>query len=311
MSDRVDILLAAYNGERFLAEQIESILAQDYDNIRLYISDDGSRDRTADIAKHYADRETGRIIFTQNSKNSGSATANFFNLLHKSTAPYVMFCDQDDVWFKDKVSTSIAALKRAEAAYGAEMPLLLHTDLTVADENLNVTAKSMFKLQHLDSGSVTVRKLAVQNVVTGCTMALNRSLADRLKYTPRSVPVHDWWIALYTACCGKIIFVDKPTLLYRQHGRNVCGAQDMSNPAYMLERAGQLERSRLMVSYGYKQAAEMAEMCAEEIGEENQKLLSGFGKLQNQGYLKKLSFVSKNKLWKDGLVRKLGQLIFL
>ncbi len=308
----VDILLAAYNGERYIEQQIDSLLKQDYTAFRLIIADDCSTDRTVDIIRHYAKRYPDKIVYSINKKNSGAA-ATFFELLKSSTASYVMFCDQDDVWFENKISLSLERIKAEEKMLGINMPILLHTDLCVTDESLKVKAKSMFAMQQLNGDRNAVKYMAVQNMVTGCTMMLNRALASRLtaKPMPKSVPLHDWWIALYTACCGKIVFVDKPTIFYRQHGRNVCGAKNMSDISYILSRAKGRERSRLMLKYGYRQAGEMSSLFGDELGEENLRLLKGYGELENMPYIKRLNFVLKNGTFKSGLVRKLGQLVLL
>lgn len=305
----IDILLATYNGEKYIGEQIESVLNQDYGDFRLIIRDDASADRTADIIRHYEKRYPDKIYFSVNKENSGCAGANFFAMLKEARGDYVMFCDQDDVWFPDKVSKSLKKIRKAEKKLGEATPLLLHTDLTVTDESLNVKAKSMFAYQHLNFNSVSVKKLMVQNVATGCTFMLNRALADRLVYTPQSVPVHDWWIALYTACCGRVIFLNEPTLFYRQHGTNICGARDMGDMRYMAERLSKRKNASLMLKYGYRQAAEMANVI--EGDKAVRELLRGYGELEEKPYLKRLAFVVKHGIFKDGIVRKAGQILFL
>jgi hypothetical protein len=202
-------------------------------------------------------------------------------------------------------------MREEEKRQGVNTPVLLHTDLTVVNESLEVKAGSMFARQRLDSSHIAVNELAVQNIVTGCTMMLNRALADKLTYIPLSVPVHDWWIALFTACCGSIVFVDKPTLYYRQHSGNMCGAQNMSDMGYVAKRAVQVGRSSQMIRYGYKQAAEMAKAYGNELGEDNFALLKGYGELEGKPYFKRLSFVFKHRIFKDGIIRRLGQLIYL
>lgn len=307
----IDVLLASYNGERYISEQIESVLAQTCGDFTLHICDDCSTDRTAELVRHYTKRYPDKVKLTVNEKNSGSAGNNFFKLLNASSADYIMFCDQDDVWFKDKIERTLAKMRQAEINFGESTPILVHTDLTVADKDLKVIAPSMFKAQHLDTSRIAVNNLAVQNVVTGCTVMLNRTLADRLNYIPSAVPVHDWWIALLTACCGRIVCLDEPTLYYRKHDTNVCGAQDMESAGYIMSRAADGKRARLMMRYGYMQAAEMAAAYGDKLGRDNFELLKGYGELVNKGYFERLDFVVKNKMFKSGVVRKVGQVIYL
>lgn len=306
----IDILLASYNGEKYIGEQLDSVLKQDFEDFKLTIRDDASADRTADIVRRYEKRFPGKISFSVNRENSGCAGANFFSMLKAVKGDYVMFCDQDDVWFPDKASKSLKKMLAAEAEFGRETPLLLHTDLTVTDESLRVKAKSLFAYQRLNPHGAALNKLLVQNVATGCTFMLNRALADRLTHTPQSVPVHDWWIALYAACCGRLVLLDEPTLFYRQHGANTCGAQDMGDIRYMAERLKKRENASLMLKYGYRQAAELAAVL-KEAGEEPPELLKGYGELEGKPYLKRLAFVLKHGILKDGIVRRAGQMLFL
>jgi glycosyltransferase involved in cell wall biosynthesis len=310
-ANKVDVLMSVYNGEKYLAEQIESVLNQDYKDFVVHIRDDGSTDRSVDIIRHYARRNPDKIFYTVADKNSGSAAGGFFALLADSYAPYVMFCDQDDVWFKNKISLSMQAMLEAELQYGINVPLLLHTDLTVTDSSLKIKSESMFRYQHLDYRRTEVKSLAVQNIVTGCTMLINRSLAARLTHIPQTVPVHDWWIALFAACCGKIVFLNKPTLYYRQHGENACGAQNMSGAGYLASRLTGADNARLMLRYGYRQAAEMSAVYGISIGRDNFELLTAYGELEYKPYPKRLAFVLKNGVLKSGLIRKLGQVIYL
>ena len=308
----IDILLAVYNGEKYLTGQIDSLLSQSYKNIHIVIRDDGSSDGSVGIIEKYAAKYPEIIDFDVNKKNSGSPRANFFSMLAQSRGEYVMFCDQDDIWTDNKVKLSLEKMKRAEESYGSNTPILVHSDLMVVDENVFPVSMSMFHLQHLNSKRTGVRNLLVQNIVTGCTMMLNRSLVDRLSYTPKMVPLHDWWIALFTACCGRIVFLDVPTVLYRRHEKNYCGPQDMSSPAYLMNRAKNGKRNRQMLIYGYKQAAEMAEAYGSGIlGEKNYALLKGYGELENKPYPQRLWYVLSKGILKSGVIRKIGQFIYL
>lgn len=295
----VDILMATYNGEKYISEQIESILNQSYTEWKLYINDDCSIDKTAEIAKRYSEEYPDKIFFTQNSKNSGSAGINFFNMISKSSADIIMTCDQDDVWLKYKVQITVEALENETG------PALVHTDLTVVDENCNISEPSMIKVQHIDPCRNNTNQLIVQNIVTGCTMAFNRQLADLIK-VPEGQPVHDWYIAVIASLFGKIVFLDMSTVLYRQHGNNACGAVDMQNSRYIAERFKDKKKGRYMLKLGYNMAGEILRLyCIDN------KMLEQYSNMNKYSKLKKLVTVFKYGIWKNGLVRKIGQIYFM
>ena len=114
----ISILLATYNGERYIAGQIESVLAQTYQDFKLYICDDKSTDGTYSIITEYAARYPGKIIATQNEVNSGGAKFNFLNMMVEFNDDYIMLCDQDDVWLPNKVEVSLKKITEMESEFG-------------------------------------------------------------------------------------------------------------------------------------------------------------------------------------------------
>lgn len=251
----IDILMAVYQGEAYVAEQIESILKQTYTDWTLLIGDDGSKDRTMEILLAYEAKYPSKIRVIPNKVNSGSAQANFFHLLSLSKAAYAMTCDHDDVWLPDKVEKTMGEMERLERESPPGTPILVHTDLEVVDENLRTIAPSMFQLQNLDSRRVSLSRLLAQNVVTGCTMLANRPLLDLAKDPPASAIMHDWWLALVAAAFGRIGFVDDPTIRYRQHGNNEVGAKNVRDPKYVAARLSKTEQIHKVLTDTYRQAA--------------------------------------------------------
>lgn len=227
--EKIDVLMATYNGEKYIETQIQSLLNQTDQNFCLYICDDHSKDNTKAIIEKYAKDYPEKIKIIVSEKNLG-AIQNFSFLLNHSMnhskADYVMFADQDDIWMKDKIEKSLAKMKHLEKVHGKDLPLLVHTDLTVVDQNLNILGQSFWKYTHLKPFSFhTTNRFLVQNVVTGCTMMLNRQLCQLSLPVPNEALMHDWWIALTAATFGKIGIVNEPTILYRQHGSNTLGAK--------------------------------------------------------------------------------------
>ncbi len=223
----VEILMATYNGAAHLAAQIESILAQSHRNWKLIIHDDGSDDATVQIASVYVNRFAGQITLVDDGIRCGGARNNFAHLMALSSADYVCFCDQDDIWLDHKISESLQRLRLEEDMLALGTPLAVFTDLTVVDEGLNVVADSMWRFQRImPELADSIDRLAVRNCITGCTMLLNRAAIDVCLPIPSYAVMHDWWCGLrILQARGKLLAIRTPSLLYRQHSGNVVGAK--------------------------------------------------------------------------------------
>jgi len=227
----IEILMATYNGEKYLRPQINSILRQSFTDWRLIIRDDCSTDGTVAIIQEYQEQYPDKIVFLQADVPSGSAQNNFFQLIkywqHHGIADYIMFSDQDDVWLPSKVQSSLDKIQQMEQQYGKEIPLLLHTDLTVVGIDLKIINPSLFAMQNMDAMRNKLNNILVQNIVTGCTMMVNKSLLDMVRKIPQHAVMHDMWLALIASTFGQIGFIDESTVLYRQHASNTVGAMNV------------------------------------------------------------------------------------
>lgn len=221
----IDILMSTFNGGKYLRPQIDSILDQSFGEFRLIIRDDGSTDDTAGILEEYAGRDP-RILLSKDQCGNLGVRQSFMKLLENSRSEYFMFADQDDLWLPEKISKSRDSILRMAAESGSGKPLLLFTDLMVAEENLEILAPSLWSYQKLDPRiSLDWRRLLAQNVVTGCTVMGNRAAAEAA--LPFALPymMHDHWIAVNAAKSGRIEFLAEPTVIYRQHTNNFEGGR--------------------------------------------------------------------------------------
>jgi glycosyltransferase involved in cell wall biosynthesis len=221
----ISICMATYNGEQFLRPQLESILAQSNQDWQLLIRDDGSGDDTVRIVEDYAARLPRRIKLVADNGSRLGASLNFGKLLEYADTEYIMFSDQDDVWLPNKIELTLNAMKAAEQIY-PDKPILIHTDLQVMDSELNIIADSMWSYQKLfpDVGD-SLSKIMAQNVVTGCTVMINKRARAVSIPVPTEAIMYDWWIALNVCRYGKIVYVSIPSIFYRQHSMNQIGAQ--------------------------------------------------------------------------------------
>ena len=222
------ILMSTYNGERFLREQLDSILGQTETNWQLLVRDDGSGDGTLAILKEYVNAHSDRIALLEDGKRNLGAKASFEQLmLHAPEAEYYMFADQDDVWLPNKVADTKAAMQALESRQGKDKPLVVHTDLRVVDEDLGEMHPSFWRYSNirpeiLDSN---VHYLGICNAVTGCAMLFNRTAKEVSLPFADYAFMHDQWIAAKVMCAGGVVKpIDEATILYRQHRKNTVGA---------------------------------------------------------------------------------------
>lgn len=259
MKKTVAILMSTYNGEHYLGEQIQSIIDQTYDNWHLYIRDDGSKDNTIHIIKSYAAKDHRVTFFNENNVKNVGVVRSFMELLKKTYADFYMFSDQDDFWLPNKISDTLQFMLQQPYQ---QMPICVHSDLRVVNEHLEGHTKMNGNLVWHD-----FLHLMFSNCVTGCTMMINQSLkieAENEKVNYDKIYMHDWWLALIAAAFGKVVYLNKATILYRQHGDNVMGSyEDRSLRTYInraLHQNADLERTKktfIMINefnrvYGYK-----------------------------------------------------------
>jgi len=306
----VEIVLGAHNGERYLPAQLDSILAQTCTTWRLTLRDDGSTDGTLAVAEEYARRFPDRLTVSARPTPSGSAARNFLELMAASTGRYVMLADQDDRWLPDKVAVTLAAMRRLEARLGAGVPALVHTDLSVADADLRVVAPSMVRSQLLDGAETRLAALVTQNPVTGCTVMVNRALADLVDPPFDGVAMHDWWLAVLAAAFGGLGFVDRPTVLYRQHGGNAVGARSARTLRYKVARA--LDRDGVVASLrdSYAQAEAFLEHYRDRLTVDQRALLEAAATMPRRGKLSRLRSLGRYGLWKNTLIKRVGQVLY-
>jgi|SaaInlStandDraft_4_1057021.scaffolds.fasta_scaffold14526_2 glycosyltransferase involved in cell wall biosynthesis len=228
INNNIAILLATYNGEHYLAEQIDSILRQSFTDWRLYIHDDGSTDRTLDIIKKYSKDHPKNIYHLDDGVIFKNPQGNFLHLLNSVQADWYLFCDQDDFWVENKISSLVDSLKSDP---NTTIPSLAFSDASIVDQSLSLIHPSLLRNNRTYANlEIMKRNLIFRNCVTGCTMMINNSAKNMtLKYPSKNIVMHDWWLALVVLFSnGKFIFIDKPLVLYRQHDLNLIGASNDS-----------------------------------------------------------------------------------
>ncbi len=248
----IQILLATYNGERYLPDLLRSLSDQEEPGFQVLWQDDGSTDSTQELLSNLWEKDSRFRPGCSQGTHLGPA-GNFLSLLRQSDADEMLLCDQDDFWERKKVGALHRALEDAAARFGPQTPILIHSDCSVIDENGRELSPSFFRLEGWDPEATTLQQLLVQNNATGCTMLLNRPLADLVCRYGRaeSMFMHDWFIALTAASFGRVIFLNQPLTRYRQHQGNTIGASRASLAQRALQVYGNKQKARERIALTY------------------------------------------------------------
>lgn len=232
----VQILLATYNGELYLEEQLDSIIKQTFTNWHVLIRDDMSSDNTPLIIEKYALKYPAKFKVLKDSFGNLGSSLNFEKLLEASDKnSYIMFCDQDDVWLPMKIELTLNKLLEIENKSNKTIPALIFSDLFVVDKELNLINDSFWKYSKLNPRiSSNINSIIANSVVTGCTMIFNKELNSIIKEIPKVI-IHDQWVSILACKFGVISYVNRPLVLYRQHDKNVVGSA-LVNIKYLLRK---------------------------------------------------------------------------
>lgn len=278
----IQILLPTYNGASYLDALLNSLSRQTLQDFTLIARDDGSTDTTLSILKKWQE-ELENFTLLEDQEHLG-IVGGINRLLAESDAPYLLFCDQDDVWKEDKIEKSLNAMVEGEITYGQKTPLLVHTDLEVVDSTLHQINPSFTRYAGLHpTRKPFFDRLLHRNFVTGCTVMINHSLKQLSTPLPSDCVMHDWWIALCAAAFGEILYLDEPSVCYRQHGGNTLGA----TPRFSWRHLKKISKRLLNPSNAHDQKR----LCQAQIFYERfEEQLDSCRKKTLEGYIRKMQW---------------------
>lgn len=323
----IEILLATFNGERFLPEQIESITSQSFTDYHILASDDNSSDCTFEILRSYESVLGEKIKVVQS--NTHSAKENFYNLLDMADDKYIALCDQDDFWESDRLKKSLEAIQRLEKKYGKETPILVHSDLEIVDGNLNSQNKKMSELTGISEAIKYAKKESkylytisteksfsrylVENNITGNTVIINKALLDIYK-RPKVSFMHDWWLGLIAFTFGKVGFLNECLVKYRQHESNELGAK---NPLE-LHNIKKRNKKKIRENYDcmFAQVEEFLRLYKDELGKSRsadtyfaRKYLNAFANMKSKNRVSKIRDILKYSFFKSSKILTIGEML--
>jgi len=221
---KIDILMATYNGEKYIKEQILSLLGQSLIDWNLIIHDDGSTDNTINIIKELAASDS-RIKLVEDNIKYGSAALNFMHILQFTEADYVMFCDQDDIWYNKKIETMLECI----AKKNNDIPQIVYSSAYIWSDNKNTGLILPFffpqKLQDF---------LFLNMGINGCMAMFNKKALDLMKIQSKDQAMHDHLLNLIGVTLGEITYIKEPLMLYRRHSQTVTNGKIKLNPVKRL-----------------------------------------------------------------------------
>ena len=302
--NEIVVLLATYNGQEFLKEQLDSLLAQSFQNFKIVIHDDGSCDDTPSIIADYKKEHPDRILVLQG-KATGCAKNNFLWMLKEVEADYYFLCDQDDVWHKDKIKKSLEAIESMDA----DGPACVFTDMFVTDDSLQVLSDSFVAYIGRSMANTAFGQILIDNPAAGCTMCLNKSLRDLTLQTMEcidisNIPMHDAFILEIASLAGQIFPIREPLVFYRQTGHNAMGATtetdaDKTNRNISDIKSGTIfQKKKAFVKEARVFAGEMAK--APWLSVDKKDILIRFSKIESKSKFKRISFYRKHNFTRAG-----------
>ncbi len=279
----IQILLSTFNGEKYLRQQLDSLLNQDYPSFDILIRDDGSSDETCKILAVYKNKFPN--ITVTYGKNIG-VTKSYFELVKSANGDFYAFCDQDDIWLPSKLSRAVSKIQSCSNPPSA----LYCSALQFVDNNLEPIGQTAPPLYRCLENAV------MENIATGCTVVFGEDLRRLfLQADPEKMHMHDWWLYLLAAAFGEVVFDPESCVLYRRHDETVTGLQ-LKSSRTLLARIkgfwGFFAHNRQL--YGLKQAVQFGRTYAAQFNSEQQKLFSRLTRLyENNGLWDRIRFASR------------------
>lgn len=305
----VEVLLATYNSEKFLREQLNSLLAQTYQDFVILVRDGGSTDATLTILEEFRSAHPDKFRLIPSNGRSGFLE-NFSHLLDAGSAEYSFFCDHDDIWMPDKIEKTLKKLWDLEKQYGVTSPCCVHCDLAVIDETGKIKNNSLHKAWHMGT-TPEESGYPVDMPLFGCTLAFNKCLKEKALPIAENCVYHDAWFARIAWHFGHIGFVSAPLIQYRIHRTNVSCGTSSGYPAVLFRYVKNLQMSRKILRRNLLDPLEVfLERYSDELSGYHRKRLQAFAKWRQYGVVRRLYYMLKYKIYANGLIRTVG-LLFL
>ena len=305
------VLLAAYNGSKYLPALLDSLRNQTDPDFFVIMQDDGSTDNTPEVLRSAAEQDIRFVFGSEQGQHLGAA-GNFISLIRQARADRILLSDQDDLWEPDKIACLKQAMQEQENRFGAETPLLVHSDCSLINEAGDVIGESLFRHQGWDPAAVTLQQLLVQNNVTGCTLIMNeplrRLVADHAR--AKELFMHDWFIALTAASFGRIAVVDRPLTRYRQHTGNQIGASARSLPGRALAALKNRDEAKRRILLTYTHTKVFRKLYGDELPPKAAQITEAYLATRQMRKIPRVLAVRRMGCVMQSSVTRMGQIFF-
>ena len=330
--NNVAVLLSSYNGEDFILELLESLENQTYRNFDLIIRDDGSNDSTREIISSFKKRSSiPVIVITDNDKDEVaelSLSSSFFKLVKYANSfqdyKYFLFCDQDDIWHKNKIEIMVDVISKEET-FRIDEPILVHSNLNLINEEGDSLNSSFWEWQNINPLRNSTARLLIQNTVTGCATIMNRELSTKLEDGP-NLYYHDHRAALIASLNGAVIPISQSLIDYRQHGKNVSGAGGMDvnfikKTMYIINTFLKIffdfEHTKNLINYHYdelnkiirfgvEEAKQLNELYGNEMNKKSKKSVINLSKFFEVSHYSRIIILIGGNFLPNSFYRSLG-----
>ncbi|MNK76254.1 UDP-Glc:alpha-D-GlcNAc-diphosphoundecaprenol beta-1,3-glucosyltransferase WfgD [compost metagenome] len=283
----VDIAMATYNGEKYIREQLDSIISQTFADWRLFVRDDGSNDNTVEIVREYINKDS-RINLIEDNLGNLRVSRNFEQALFYCKAPYTMFADQDDIWFENKIENSLSFIKKVEKS---DVPVLVFANSVLVNETLSEQFGNNYTLTMQPS----LRNFLFSNAgYQGSTMIFNEKLKEKLVPFSLNCPVHDYHVSLIALFFGEVYHIPSAMMLYRRHD-NATTKQNLTfkeRLVYLLKNKSFLHDEK-MLNY----LKEIVSANEKQIALEDINLIKDYFQILDKkiSFFRKIKLVNRNK----------------
>lgn len=298
----ISILMATYQGEQYLTEQLDSIFRQTEQNFHLFIRDDGSTDNTISILTEYRQRYSEKITLVPSKNQRLGIWLSYMSMICNIEDDYIMFCDQDDIWENTKIEYLLTRMYEKETVFGSDKAILIHSDVSIINEKGILLHNSLQKMKRTSFKRYSLNHLLVQNTVLGCTVMYNQALSKFVTSSPEFMVMHDWWLTLIASAFGEIDLVNDCTTQYRWH-------EDNNQMKRNIRKTEEIKKARKNLIDSREQCENFLLCYRENLSPKQKKICENYILMNYVSKFRRIYIIFRYRFWKSGIIKKIVQII--
>lgn len=280
----ISVVLATFNGGKYIERQLDSIINQEVQPTEIIIIDDCSTDSTLDILQCYDFKNIKKIQIIKNTNNLGPI-ANFKKGISLTNESFIALCDQDDIWLPNKLRLSLENILQLDP----NKPCVVYSDLTLIDSNDKILSPSLHKQWKVNPKYYDLLFISFANIVTGCTVLFNRKMKSEIEHMPINIVMHDYWIGLIGYSFGDIKYIPESTILYRSHNESVTSKDKTS---FLKD----LKNSKINITKQINQIQIFQNLYQDRLTDVNKKTFNKFFRIVKLPYIFQRLYIKLRKI---------------